>query len=268
MLTTPRVARCQALLGSISATATLKRVRRPSFTLRTTCRLSFSDWAPSIRISSVRYAIMLCAETKSRKLASLTSATPGPGCQLEMSSPRAGRGTNRDRSLRQHPHLRPITACGEEVLSERFRRYPLDHERLDDVAGLDVTVVGDANAAFHAVAHFAGIIFEAPQRAHLALEHDHIVAQQSHFGIALDKAIDHVAASDRAHLGDAEGLADRGASLVGLLEDRFQQARHGALHFILQLVDDGVQANVHLLLFGQLLRLTFRAHVEPDDDGI
>src|SRR5664279_3696549 len=58
MPTTPKVARCQASLGSSSATETLKWARSPSFTLRTTCRLSLSECAPSMRISSERYAII------------------------------------------------------------------------------------------------------------------------------------------------------------------------------------------------------------------
>src|SRR4051812_6561262 len=43
--------------GSISATDTLNAARSLSFTERTTCRLSFSDCACSIRISRVRDAM-------------------------------------------------------------------------------------------------------------------------------------------------------------------------------------------------------------------
>src|SRR5208283_5583190 len=161
MLTMPNVARCHASLGSISATATLKRVRRPSFTLRTTCRLSFSDCAPSMRISSVRCAIIsassLSGYTKSRKLA--------PRCEEHF------------------PGLAAVSLC----LGECYCRHLLDYIRLDDISRLDVTVVCDTDAALHAVAYFAGIVFKAPQRSDFAFEHHRVVAQESHIGVALDQ---------------------------------------------------------------------------------
>ena len=55
---------------------------------------------------------------------------------------------------------------------------------------------------------FAGIVLEAAQRADLAGEDDHVVAQQPHFGVALDEAVGHAAAGDGADLRDAEGFAD------------------------------------------------------------
>src|SRR5229473_1002548 len=51
------VARCHKSVASISATEILKALRRRSFTLRTTWRLSLSECAASMRSSSVRYAI-------------------------------------------------------------------------------------------------------------------------------------------------------------------------------------------------------------------
>src|SRR5256885_14523601 len=57
MLTTPTVARCQRSVCSSSATDTLKLPRSLSFKLRTTWRLSLSECAPSMRISSVSEAM-------------------------------------------------------------------------------------------------------------------------------------------------------------------------------------------------------------------
>src|ERR1019366_8925658 len=158
--------------------------------------------------------------------------------------------------------------CDAFWLGERFRRHLLDNISLDDVSGLDVTVVRDADAALHAVRDFPGIVLEATQRPDLALEHDYVVAQQAHLGIALDGTIHHLAAGDGADLRDTEGILDFRPSQVGLLDDGIQQAGHGALHFILQLVNDGVQPDVHLLLLSQFLRLAFGADVEADDDRV
>src|SRR4051812_5249509 len=44
-------------------------------------------------------------------------------------------------------------------------------EALDDVADFDVIEVGNADTAFHTVAHFAGIIFETLERPDLAGEY-------------------------------------------------------------------------------------------------
>src|SRR6202789_4397253 len=46
----------------------------------------------------------------------------------------------------------------------------LSGEGLDDVAFLDVIEVAQADAALHAVGHFADIVFDALERADLALE--------------------------------------------------------------------------------------------------
>ena len=54
-----------------------------------------------------------------------------------------------------------LTRGPATALCNYFRRDALGHECLDHVANLDVGVVGDRDSAFHAVAHFAGIIFEA-----------------------------------------------------------------------------------------------------------
>src|SRR5690348_15059898 len=237
MLTTPRVARCHKSVWSSSATATLNWVRRRSFKLRRTCRLSFRECAPSMRSSRVRKAIKFRV--------SRFQFQAGPNQWSE---------TN---------NLNLETALGDH-----FRGDTLRGEGLDDITHLDVAVIGDGDAAFHAVAHLADVIFEAPERADLAFEYHHVVAQQAHFGIALDVAVLHVAAGHRAHLRNAERFAHFRAPLVGLLDGGLEQAAHGLLNLILQLVNDRVQADIHLLLFRQFLRLALRTHVEADDDGV
>ncbi len=56
--------------------------------------------------------------------------------------------------------------------------------------------------------------------------------------------------------------------MVGLLDDRFEQALHRFLDLVLQLVNDGVQADVHFFLIGDFGGLALGAHVEADDDGV
>ena len=55
---------------------------------------------------------------------------------------------------------------------------------------------------------------------------------------------------------------------VVLLEGGIEQAQHGQAHLVLQLVDDGVQANLDAFLLRQLGGLALGAHVEADDDGV
>src|SRR5262244_3653662 len=137
----------------------------------------------------------------------------------------------------------------DQRLRNNLRRNALRYERLDHIANLDIAVVSDRDAALHAVAHFAGIIFEAAQRTNFSFEHNHVVAEQSYFGVALHDAVDHLAACNRADFGDAEGFANFRASLVSLLDSGFEQATHSALDLVLQFVNDRVQADVDLVLF-------------------
>src|SRR5258708_10876848 len=167
--------------------------------------------------------------------------------------------------MRSHWNWKPEL---ETCLSDYFRGYSLGYEGFNRVADLDVAVVGDRNTALHAVGNLAGIILKAAQRAHLAFEHLHVVAQQADFGIALDQAIADAATSDCANLRDAEDIQHFGAALVILLDRRFEQAAHGALDLILQFVNDRVQADIHFLLLGDLLRLALRTHIEANDDRV
>src|SRR6185312_3147594 len=88
------------------------------------------------------------------------------------------------------------------------------------------------------------------------------------FGVALDEAIAYAAAGNGTNFRDTEGFQNFRAALIVFLEYRFEQAGHGTLDFILQLVNDRVQADIHFFLIRQFLSFALRAHVEPDDDGV
>src|SRR5579884_2070287 len=152
--------------------------------------------------------------------------------------------------------------------TQQFAGDLLHAEGFDHVADFDVAVARDADAAFHAVAYFANVILEAAQGANTAFEDLYVVAQQADFGVAFDGAILDVTPGDGSHFGNTEGFANLGASKIGLLEHRFEQAGHGLANFVLQLVDDRVQANFHVLLLSQLLRLALRTNVEANDDRV
>src|SRR5437016_2519339 len=64
----PITARCQTSFSPTSATVTLKRERRRSTTLRTTCRLSFSEEAPWTWSVSLRIPTTICPSSNPRRL--------------------------------------------------------------------------------------------------------------------------------------------------------------------------------------------------------
>jgi hypothetical protein len=74
---------------------------------------------------------------------------------------------------------------------------------------------------------------------------DHMIAQHTNLGVALDDTLEHVATRDRADLGDREDLADfdQTQDLLALLGR--QHAGQRALHLIDGIVDDVVVAQIH-----------------------
>jgi hypothetical protein len=76
-------------------------------------------------------------------------------------------------------------APGAPLLLNRFCRNSFRHERFDHVAGFDIAVVGDGDAALHTAGYLGRIVLEAPQRRYFSLEDHHIIAWQT--GIADNK---------------------------------------------------------------------------------
>src|ERR1700730_2436277 len=140
MLTTPRVARFQRLEESSSAMDTLKLARRRSFRLRTTCRLSLSDCAASMRSSRVRKAIIGSSVVSRRQ----THVASRPGGKRQ-----------------------PTNGL---CLRHGFRCDAFGDEGFDHIADFDVAVVGNRDAALHAIGNLAGIVLEPAQGAAFVLE--------------------------------------------------------------------------------------------------
>ena len=80
-----------------------------------------------------------------------------------------------------------------------------------------------------------------------------------------DRAREHVATGDLADPGHGEDLAHLGVAGDGLLELRLQHADERVLHVLEHLVNDLVEAQLHLLGLGQLTRLAIGSDVEADD---
>src|SRR5579864_6894973 len=179
----------------------------------------------------------------------------------------------REQNSRGNAHNRvelrwAVSGPPTQSLYSDFRRDPLGHKRFNRVTTLNVVIVADCNAALHAVANFAGIILEALQRANLSFVHLNAIADQAHVRIAFDGPILHIASGHRANLGYAEDVPHRRPAHIGFLDDGFEQAGHGFLDLVLKLINDGVQANIHLLHISQLLRFALRTHAETDNHRV
>src|SRR5580658_10250757 len=111
-------------------------------------------------------------------------------------------------------------------LSNYFRGNSLRGKSLDHIANLDVAIIRDRDAALHAICNLFGIVLEAPQRSNFTFEHLHVIAQQAHFGVALDQTITHATAGHRPNFRDAEHVQHLSAALVVFLEGGFEQAAH------------------------------------------
>src|SRR5215475_7249134 len=145
------------------------------------------------------------------------------------------------------------------------RRDLLGDEGFDDVAELVIVETFDGDAAFVSLLHFADVIFEAAQTADVTFEDDHVVADQAGMRRAFDRAVRHHAAGDRADLRHADDVADFGLADDGLFGCGFHQPEHRVADLFFHLIDDRVQPDVHVLLFGRVIGAGFGPHVESDD---
>src|SRR3954468_13218157 len=160
----------------------------------------------------------------------------------------------------------PLPASGERLL---LRAGDLaDRERLEHVALLDVVVVLDRQAALESLLHLADVLLEPLQGLDDALVDDRPVPQHAHPGTALDDAARDHAAGDRADARSAERLPHLGLAqhLLDLL--RREHADQGLLDVLGELIDHAVRADVDALAIRPRLRLSVRAHVEPDHDRV
>src|SRR5262249_36815591 len=151
-----------------------------------------------------------------------------------------------------------------------WRRDALHREHFDEIADLDVVEPFEADAAFEAGFHLGRIVFEPAKRSNLALIDHDVVAQQPCLRVAGtgDASLRHHAAGNRAVLRNLECVAYFRHADAHLLERRFEETGHRLLHFVGDVVDDGVLPDVDVLARGDFLRIAIGPDVEPDDDRI
>src|SRR5713101_1201762 len=225
IVTIPTTDLCHVSWCSSSATATLKSRRSLSFKLRRTCRLSFSD------------------------------------CASGMCSSRVSKPTGMSGSGGQLGGL--FLAGGPAALSGGFRGARLGNAKaFQDIADLHVVEIGDSRAAFKTSAHFACVILESLQRAELRCVNHNSFAQHAHLRVALQDAIDHVAARNRSRTLDPERVAYFRPAQVSLRDHWHEQAFHGFLKLVRNFVNDVVRADVHMFLLRKVQRLAVRSHAK------
>src|SRR5262249_35341084 len=145
------------------------------------------------------------------------------------------------------------------------RRDLLGDERFDDVTDFIIVETLDRDTAFVSLLNLADVFFEASQAADVAFENDHVVADEARMRGSFDRAVRHHAAGDGADLRHADNVADFGLADDGLFGRRFHQSEHRVADLFLDLIDDRMQADVDVLLFGRVFGAGLRPHVEADD---
>src|SRR5690606_14895881 len=161
--------------------------------------------------------------------------------------------------------------AGVSIFCSRRLQRPgdlFDAEAFDDVALADVFVVLEGHAAFLAHLDFLDLVLEALERLELAFVDDDVVADEADARATLDHALGDTAAGDLADLGDVEHFEDFGIADKGLAPFGLQEAAHGILHVLDEVVNDVVIADFDAVAGRQFLSLLVGTDVEADDDGI
>jgi len=123
------------------------------------------------------------------------------------------------------------------------------------------------NQALHAGAHLVDIVLEALERVGDTLVHQVALADDAHLA-AHNLAAGDGAAGDIAALAELENLAHLRLAGDDVLHQRVEQAGHGLLHLVDQLVDDGVKLELDALALGHLADAGVYLGVKAQDDRI
>src|SRR6266481_1678893 len=153
------------------------------------------------------------------------------------------------------------------IKKSEFLDDPFDRVALDCVADLKITKTVNANAAFHAGAHFIDFILEPTQRLGDALINEALAPHDA--DLAADDAPDRDhATGDGNALGKGENLADFGRADDDVLQDRIQQAGHGLLHLVNQFINDGIKLDLDPFALGDVRNTVVNPGVEPEYNGV
>src|SRR5437588_526136 len=146
--------------------------------------------------------------------------------------------------------------------------FSLEPEALHDVAGDEVFPALEADAAFLARDHLAGVLLEMLERGDPPFVNLFLAADQLHPAAPRDLALDHPAAGDDPQPRDLDRHDDLDPAFPDLAVGGFAQAFGGALDILGQLVDDVVVADLNLLALGRFLGRRRGLQVEADDDRV
>src|SRR5690554_4258265 len=164
-------------------------------------------------------------------------------------------------------HVSSTLARQITALSSELARDLLHIEHFDLIAGPDVVVVLDPDAALGPAAHLADIILEAPQRLQHTLVDHHVVAQYADGLAAVNRALGDDAPGNLAELGRTEYFPNLGDTDDLLADLRRQHPRQRLLDVIQQSVDHAVVADFDAFGFRQLAAADVGAHIEADHHG-
>ena len=99
-------------------------------------------------------------------------------------------------------------------------------ECFDEIAGLEVLEVGQANTAFETFANFTHIILKATQRLDRALPDDGALTQESDFGATGNDTTSHHTARDRTDFGNLKDVTYFGFASDDFFVLRRQHSDH------------------------------------------
>src|SRR5260370_15354086 len=153
------------------------------------------------------------------------------------------------------------------IKKSEFLNDAFDRVALDCVADLKITKTVNADAAFHAGAHFIDFVLEPAQRLGDALINEALAPHDA--DLAADDAPDRDHATGHGNaLGKGENLADLGRADDDVLQDGIQQAGHGFLHLVDQFVDDGIKLDLDSFALGDVRNTVVDPGVEPEYDSV
>src|SRR3989442_14018781 len=177
---------------------------------------------------------------------------------------RSGRCMNQRSEVRsQKSDLRPLIS--DLSVSQFCRRDSFDYVALDLVADFDIVKVLQTDTTLEAFANFGSVFLKATQRGDVTFPTHDAVADQARARVALHDSVDDHATGDHAHPWHSEGFADVGLAENLFFFDLLEHADHRGLNLFFDLVDNRVQADVHVLLFRKVAGARFRPHIEADN---
>src|SRR5262249_1848978 len=136
--------------------------------------------------------------------------------------------------------------------------------RLDDVAGLDVLIPLEREAALVPGRNLADVLLEALEAPDPPVVHDALAPEQARAAAARDLPVGPRAARDLADAGHDERLPHLGTPEDLLLQRRLEESLERVAHVVQRLVDDGIETDVDALALGERRGLRLGTDVEPD----